>query len=63
MFHHDRIFKSRGPWFETHRRHCVVSLEKDTLNLCLAMVQPREHSDITEKSKTGKKRIKQKMTT
>ena len=54
MFHHDRIFKSRGPWSETHRRHCVVSLKKDTLNLYLDMVQPREHSDITDKSMTGK---------
>ena len=54
MFHHDRTFKSRGPRFETHQRHCVVSLEKGTLNLCLAMVQPRVYSDITEKSMTGK---------
>ena len=44
LIYHDGIFKSRVPWFETHQRHCAVSLEKDTL----AMVQPREHSDITE---------------
>ena len=36
-------------------RHCVVSLEKGTLlNLCLAMVQLRVYSDITERSITGK---------
>ena len=44
LLYHDQIFKSRVPWLETNQRHCAVPLEKDTL----AMVQPREHSNITE---------------
>ena len=45
----------KGPGFETHRRHCVVSLSKN-INPSLVLVQPRKtHPFITERLLMGRK--------
>ena len=43
---------SRGRWFETHRRHCVVSLSKTLCPRCLVLVKSMKTGkcpNITEK--------------
>ena len=37
----------KGCWFETHRRHCIVSLGKtNVFILCLVLVRPRKIGNI-----------------
>ena len=55
--HSGRVLDSRprGRGFETHRRHCVVSLSKN-INPSLVLVQPRKtHPFITERLLMGRK--------
>ena len=52
--------RQRGRGFESHRRHCVVSLSKN-INPCLALVQPRKTRPfITERLLIGRKESNQR---
>ena len=52
--------RPRGPGFESHRRHCVVSLSKN-INPSLVLVQPRKTRPfITERLLMGRKQSNQK---
>ena len=42
-------FSLMGCRFESHRRHCIVSLSKTLNPLLIVMVQNRKHPGITEK--------------
>ena len=56
-----RVLNSRpkGPGFEPHRRHCVVSLSKN-INPSLVLVQPRKTRPfITERLLMGRKESNQ----
>ena len=56
-----RVLASRpkGPGFEPHRRHCIVSLSKN-INPSLVLVQPRKTRPfITERLLTGRKESNQ----
>ena len=47
--------RPKGPEFEPHRRHCVVSLSKN-INPSLVLVQPRKSRPfITERLLMGRK--------
>ena len=51
--------RPRGRGFESHRRHCVVSLSKN-INLCLVLVQPRKTRPFTtERLLMGRKESNQ----
>ena len=52
--------RPRGHRFESHRRHCVVSLSKN-INPSLVLVQPRKTRPfITERLLMGRKESNQK---
>ena len=51
--------RPRGPGFEPHQRHCVVSLSKN-INPSLVLVQPRKTCPfITERLLMGRKELNQ----
>ena len=52
-------WRPRGHGFEPHRRHCVVSLNKN-INPSLVLVQPRKtRPNITERLMMGRKESNQ----
>ena len=52
----------RGCGFETHRRHCIVSLSNTYLSLLRRGSTQEEPFDITERLLTGTYRIKSNQT-
>ena len=52
--------RPRGPWFEPHRRHCIVVLEQDTFISSLVLVQTRKTRPcLTERLLMGRKELNQ----
>ena len=49
----DMGFNFRGHWFESHWRHCIVSLSETLLLFFSVLVQLRKSPDMTEKLLTG----------